>query len=273
MTRGFVAALICLLALVVPGGEGPARACVAPRPGPPPRVLFVGNSYTRFNNLARTVARISESVPGGVTLRTAAVAHPGWDLSRHWYAHEARTEIRRGRYTHVVLQGHSMSAIADPDEFAGFARLFAEQAAATGARTVLYETWARRGGSFFYRRGRGHDAQLDSSEDMQQRVSALYTDVARELAADLAPAGRAFLRAGELLPHADQLLYQRDGSHPTQAGTYLAGLVIYGTITHRDPRRVRYRPYPMTREVGESLREIAWQTLQAQPRLTAALPH
>lgn len=272
MTRGFVAALICLLALLVPGGEGPARACVAPRPGPAPRVLFVGNSYTRFNNLARTVARISESVPGGVALRTAAVAHAGWDLSRHWYAEEARDEIRRGHYTHVVLQGHSMSAIADPDEFAGFARLFAEQASQAGARTVLYETWARRGGSFFYRRGRGHEAELDSSADMQQRVSALYVDVARQLAADLAPAGRAFLLASAQLRGADQILYRRDGSHPTQAGTYLAGLVIYATITHRDPRRVTYRPYPMTRAVGETLREIAWETVQTQPRPGSTLP-
>lgn len=221
----------------------------------PLNVLFIGNSYTRSNNLPYMVRRIAEMVPNTPSFRVTAVANPGWDLGRHWYVDETRTLIANGGFTHVVLQGHSLSALQSREEFEGYARLFDTAIDGIGARTVLYETWARRGGSSSYRRA--HIAE--SPIDMQARVTECYSALARALDADLAPAGRAFLMAQSRIP--DAQLYRSDGAHPSQDGTYLAAAVLYATIAHDDPRRSSWFPYGTPRHVAAELRDVAFRAV------------
>lgn len=224
----------------------------------PISVLFIGNSYTRSNNLPYMVRRIAEMVPNAPPFRVAAVANPGWDLGRHWSVDETRALIASGGFTHVVLQGHSLSALQTREEFEDHARLFDAAIDGIGARTVLYETWARRGGSSAYRRA--HIAA--SPVDMQARVTECYSALARALDADLAPAGRAFLMAQSRIPEAQ--LYRSDGAHPSQDGTYLAAAVLYATIARDDPRRTSWFPYGTPRQVAAELRDVAFRAVTAR---------
>lgn len=257
--RGRVLAplLLASLLLVSVALVSPAAAVVhAGVRAQPIHVLFIGNSYTRSNNLPYMVQRIAETVPDTAAFRVTSVANPGWDLARHWYVEETRRRIASGRFTHVVLQGHSLTALQRREEFEGYARLFDGEIDRIGARTVLYETWARSPRSGAYRR-RQHPLHIaESPIQMQAMVSECYTQVARTLGADVAPAGRAFLLAQQRIPRPG--LFRSDGAHPSQNGTFLAAAVLYATIAHDDPRRSPWRPHRMPRQLAAELRDVAF---------------
>jgi hypothetical protein len=249
------AVVLVLLAIAL---SPPAVAQVRSAATAPLHILFIGNSYTRANDLPHTVQHISEGVGGGSGVRVTAIANPGWDLSRHWFVRETRATIAGGRFSHVVLQGHSLTALQHRDEFEGYARLFASEIERIGARTVLYETWARRPGSSAYGR-REHIA--DSPVEMQAQISECYLQLARDIGAEVAPAGRAFLLAQQRLDRPE--LFRSDGAHPSRNGTFLAGLVLYATITGQDPRRSTWRPHRVSRHTATELRDIAYHAVFA----------
>lgn len=218
------------------------------------RVLFIGNSYTRFNNLPRMVQRLSRSAPSGPVLVTNREARGGFDLRMHWRDRRVRRRIASGRYEAVVLQGHSLEPLSEPDEMAAYAHRFAQQATRSGARLVLFQTWARAPKSREYRR-----LGLGGHDEMLARVDSFYSRLGRELHAPVAPVGRAWRRAHEAFP--DLRLYRRDGTHPTLSGSYLAAAVLYGTLAGVDPRQASWEPWPLSATEGSSLRAIAAESL------------
>src|SRR5205823_4693251 len=60
-----------------------------------------------------------------------------------------------------------------------------------------------------------------------------YDTIGSELRVTVAPVGLAWGATEPRLPTLD--LYIDDGSHPAPAGSYLAALVIYSTLTGRSP--------------------------------------
>jgi hypothetical protein len=222
------------------------------------RVLWVGNSYTRFNNLPRMVERIARSVVGGPRVRGDRQVRGGYSLRLHWRRREARRLIDRGRYDAVVLQGHSMEAITHPDEMADYARRFHRRVHSTGARLVLFETWARHPESRLYTAVE----TVEDAIDMEEQVRAVYADLADELGAEVAPVGRAWQRAASTLPRLR--LYRDDGTHPDVPGTYLSACVLYGTVVGRDPRAARWAPWGLDPTEASRLRDVAAATLETR---------
>jgi hypothetical protein len=93
-------------------------------------------------------------------------------------------------------------------------RLFDAEIRAAGARTVLYMTWARK-----------------NAPESQRAITDAYESIGRELGATVVPVGvdwEKFLR-----DHERPVLHDRDGSHPTVAGTYLAACVFFATLFRR----------------------------------------
>lgn len=221
----------------------------------PVRVLLVGNSYTRYHHLHLMLRRLSLHDPGAPPLVARRETRPGCTLRRHWMGHEATARIRSGRYTHVVLQGHSLRAIDRPRELATYIRRFDSLIDRVGAQTVLYATWAREEGSGFYRE---RDA-IEGPAAMQRRIDGVYGGLARELDAEMAPVGFAWLEAMRRVPEVE--LHGHDGTHPSVAGTYLTANVLYGTLTGRDPLAADWAPYPMDAELAQELREVASSVL------------
>lgn len=230
-------------------------------------VLLVGNSYTRFNVMPVLLRRVAASVPGGPRLRVDSVAKGGYTLRMHWRKREARERIRRRGYTHVVLQGHSLSPLDRREEMRRYASRFGRLIEQRRARTVLYETWARAPEDRFYR-----EHPVGSPDAMRRQVADTYARVAADLSAEVAPVGRAFelarLRAPELP------LLRPDGSHPTIHGSYLAALVLYAAVAGGDPRAVEYRPWHVSPAQAQRMRALAHQVVrpEAARRAVAAAP-
>ena len=74
----------------------------------------------------------------------------------------------------------------------------------------------------------------DSFGAMQARlVSGYYMELGDLLDASVAPVGVAWSEAVRERPGID--LWDDDGRHPSEAGSYLAACVLYAAITGRDP--------------------------------------
>jgi hypothetical protein len=95
-------------------------------------------------------------------------------------------------------------------------RMFDQAITTAGAKTVLYMTWARR-----------------NAPDSQQAITDAYGSIGSESGALVVPVGVAwqeFLRT-----HDTPVLHDRDGSHPTVAGSYLAACVFFATMFGERP--------------------------------------
>ncbi|HSV16155.1 MAG TPA: hypothetical protein VLI90_17975 [Tepidisphaeraceae bacterium] len=199
------------------------------------RVLFIGNSFTARNDLPGLVALLADGA--GNRLEHQLLSIGGASLGTHWNKGEARAAIEHGRFDYVVLQEQSTLPIQNATRMHENVRLFDPVIRAAGSKTALYMTWARK-----------HAPQT------QAVITAAYTSIAREIAATLIPAGIAWQRA--LRPPAKIVLHDKDGSHPTLAGSFLAACVAYRALFRgRLPRDVNVDG--LTEEQIKMLQSIA----------------
>jgi len=181
------------------------------------RILFIGNSYTYVNNLPVLVAALAESAHE--SLETEMIVAPGATLKQHWEDKKAVETMRRSHWDYVVLQEQSTLGLVpqggppinNPKTFHEYARLFDAEIKLAGARTIFLLTWARQ-----------------NLPDTQPLLTNAYVSIAKELHAILTPVGIAWQNAIKKNP--SLALHQRDLSHPTPAGSYLAACVLYSTL-------------------------------------------
>ena len=158
--------------------------------------------------------------------------------------------IQQARWNTVVLQEHSMWALptrrgGHPEGFRDYATRLerAVHAANPAARVYLFQTWPRA--DLTYPPGSPYAGQpLDS---MASDLHAGYYNFLRQnpALAGIAPAGDAWLRAVQsgvaqrnpYAPEPAQInLWAADYYHPSNQGAYLNACVLFGEITHHDPR-------------------------------------
>jgi Domain of unknown function (DUF4886) len=196
------------------------------------RVLFVGNSFTFRNALAGMVRELAVYDRGGPRLFAVEYAAPGWSLENAARSGGLDHLLKDVHWDVVVLQEQSqMLSFPVPEwqrETYPFARDLQDKITRDGARTLLFMTWGYRFGD---RRNRPNDTFLG----MQERLARGYAQLASELPASVAPAGLAWAEALRERPGLD--LWDSDGRHPNEAGSYLAACVFYKALTGRNPSR------------------------------------
>ena len=179
------------------------------------RVLFVGDSFTYFNNLPRMVEAIAAATPG-TRLRCERATHSSWNLDHHWRAGDALARLRSFHPQVVVLQEEGTLPISNPARFQAAARRFATAIRAADARPLLLMTWAERTKPW---------AQAPLSDATRRIGRALHVAVV--------PAGDAW-RLWRSAPNAPDLTVA-DGIHPNLRGSYLTALVVLGALRGRLP--------------------------------------
>ncbi|TML15725.1 MAG: hypothetical protein E6G33_07440 [Actinobacteria bacterium] len=196
------------------------------------RVLFVGNSFTFRNGLARMVHDLAVYDRGGPQLFAVEYAAPGWSFEDAANDDGLTRLLQDVRWNVVVLQEQSQLLSFAREEWQRetypFARALQNEITRDGAHTLLFMTWG-------YKRGDQHNWPGDSFAGMQGRLSEGYSALAAELRASVAPAGLAWAEALRQRPGLD--LWESDGKHPNRHGSYLAACVFYGILTGRDPVR------------------------------------
>jgi hypothetical protein len=248
---GVFAALLLGLAAARAAAQDPPTPVEQPAVGKELRVLFVGNSYCSVNGLPTLLAELAQSDPRGPKIAVESVTPGGATLKQHFESTGALEKLRNGTYTHVVLQGQSLEPLANPEEFLTFAEKLAEEAVKRGSKVVFYQTWARREGSAEYRK----PWSGGTTEKMQRGLSAAYAKAAASCGARVAPVGDVWSAA--LAVEDPPKLFDADGSHPSQAGTYLAACVFYETLTERSCLELEAQRKGLAAKDAARLRKLA----------------
>jgi hypothetical protein len=215
------------------------------RPALPQNVLFIGNSFTARNDLPGLIAALAAAA--GKPFRHQLVQAGGASLRAHWNAGHATRLIESGRFDAVVLQEQSTLPVKNAARMHENVRLFDGVIRAAGAATVLYMTWARRG-----------------EPAAQTAITEAYTQIGQELGATVVPVGTAWARF--LRTHDSPILHDRDGSHPSRAGTYFAACVFHGALLWESPVGIRAAVDGVGEEDRAALQKAAWEVCRPPTR-------
>jgi hypothetical protein len=161
--------------------------------------------------------------------------------------------LKSSKWDFVVLQEQSQIPSIEQyrvESMYPAARLLIRQIKAAGATPIFFVTWAHRDG--WPKNG------LNGYESMQLQIDHGYLVIAQELSVPVAPVGYAWLMARRYNPQLD--LWQRDGSHPNEQGTYLTACVFYATLFRESPEGLTYLAH-LPKEVARGLQTIASNTV------------
>ena len=207
----------------------------------PERVLFVGNSFTYYNNSLHFHYEelVKASLPENRNhVRSMTIS--GGKLHEH---HGLSAIANSDQWDIVILQGHSLGPIDEAERFSEAVRNHSEVIRDAGAEPVLFMTWA----------------YTDRSE-MTSLLYDAYTRLGKDLGAQVVPVGLAFERVTNENPGIE--LRTSDKVHPTLAGTYLAACVFYAALQDRSPENIDYDA-GLLEEEAAYLQTVAWEVAQA----------
>jgi hypothetical protein len=178
------------------------------------RILFIGNSHTYYNDMPELVA--SRARKCGYNCEVTMIAHPGWFLEQHTKEPDVRFNIRYGHYDYVVLQEHA-HPFGPEEKFFSAVRILDGWIRESGARTVIYSTWARR-----------------EEEFNQKQMNEAHRKIADEIGAILAPVGENWWTYKRTYPNLE--MYDTDGAHASEFGSDFAAKYIWESV-YTDIRR------------------------------------
>ena len=203
-------------------------------------ILFIGNSYTQYNNMS-TGLFASIAKDAGYNVSVTAILKGGAKLESFAnpsteYGAKVEAELSEfGKYDFVILQEQSLRPALDDGRPAFYNAVsnLTERIRAAGAEPILYSTWGRKTGS----------ADLESNdmtnESMTWRLAAAYQAIGDKLNIKVAHVGIAFKDVFDNHP-ADIELYNADLSHPSYEGSYLAATMLFTTIFNVNPMYITY---------------------------------
>jgi hypothetical protein len=201
-------------------------------------ILFIGNSFTLRNDLPALLATMAAE--RGVCIEHKLISAGGASLRTHWNAGRAGQAIAAGGYDFVVLQEQSTLPVKNAQRMGENVRLFDEIIKQAGSRTVLYMTWSRQ-----------------NAPDSQQAITDAYNSIGKEVGAIVVPVGLAWQRF--TAKHDRPLLYDRDQSHPSLAGSYFAACVFLATLLKINPVGIEAGGKGLDESERKLLQNAAWK--------------
>jgi len=197
------------------------------------KVLFIGNSYTRYASVM--INNLVHSSPySDCTIEY--IAPDSYMLQQHLSNNTTISNIRNGKWDFVVLQEQSqLPTVPDrSNEFYDAVAQLSNIIKESGAQAVLYMTWGRR----------DIDSMLPeinpNYETMQSNLVEAYKKAAHDSDALIAPVGLVWRNVRKDNPQLGYELYLSDGSHPSNKGTFLIACVFYATLFDADPTQLEF---------------------------------
>jgi hypothetical protein len=215
------------------------RACL--------RILFIGNSYTSVNDLPKTFFELARS--GNHPVEVGMFAQGGWSLADHIKSPELSDVMQSSKWDYVVVQEQSQIPSMEQSRNTAMypaARTLIGRIKDTGARPIFFQTWAHQNG--------WPENGMSNFESMQYQIDRGYLLIAQELNVPVAPVGDAWFDATQLDPQLE--LWQEDGSHPSEQGTYLAACVFYAVIFRENPQGLPFLGN-LPKDIAHELQAIA----------------
>lgn len=196
------------------------------------RILFIGNSFTYFNNMPDIVKGFASATqrpvitgmhaPGGVSVG---------DISQGNMAHMNNpllfSLIRSKAWDVAVIQDNQGRFVRDSAQFPASSLVVqghlnimdSVKANNSCAKIVLFGGWAWKNGMPPYG---------NTGIESIRRILVNYRVLNDTMKETIAPIGEAWIKAVNYLPAVD--LWDPDEAHPSYAGSYLTAAAIFSTI-------------------------------------------
>ena len=224
-----------------------AAAPQVTRIDPPKHVLFIGNSFSYFNDslhghLRHMVLAADPEHEKDYVFRSSTIS--GAFLYQH--SGDLPYELQDKHWDVVVLQGQSREPMASEgkkaERFRQVARGFDGLIKASGAKTAFFMTWA-----------------YQDKPAMTAPLAEGYESIGNELGDLVVPVGLAFQRSLKERP--SLVLHFKDHMHPSLAGTYLAACTFYAALYGKSPVGNPYTA-DLDPDTARFLQGVAWETVR-----------
>lgn len=245
--------ILAAITLAAGCGPDPIPAPVSPNSRSDPEqvraadmsILFVGNSHTTFHDVPHLVADLVRTRRPGKKVITHVIPTSHLDVAAKDPG--CREEIETRPWTFVVLQAQRISVSGKFDYSRAEGIDLARLARARGASVLFYSEWGLK------------DVAGDAASNEK-----IYTEMANEAGAQVAPVGRAWDLA--LADRPELPLHAADGNHQSALGAFLTACVLAGKLIDEDPAPFATYPYPAAAEADRRfLAAAAAQALAAKP--------
>ena len=223
-------------------------------------VLFIGNSYTYYNNLPDLVNEIALSF--GDTLVHESSTPGGSNFNAHSTNTQTLNKINQQEWDYVVLQAQSQELSFSPFQVASdsypYAEILVDSIFANSSCTepLFFMTWGRKYGDQsncqFY-------PPVCTYLGMQQRLRENYLDMSFLHNASCSPVGMAWKKSIEI--DSTLNLYSSDNSHPSIYGSYLAACTFYSSIFKKSAVGSTYWPNAIDSASAYILQQIGSSTV------------
>ena len=211
-----------------------------------PSVVFLGNSYTQYNNLpSLTSSLLQENVAGWDEIAYQTLTAGGLALDDH----AARVSRSDSEWSSIFQQTNDIYILQDQSQTPAFGEGVSyfdnslaglieiqEVIEQQEAMTVLFLTWGRRDGD------NQNPDWFPDYETMQEALNDGYLKYAERASnrsqVYIAPIGPIF---GAIKLQDEALfrdLYSQDGSHPSELGSTTTALGLVASLTGRSPAEI-----------------------------------
>lgn len=195
------------------------------------RVLFLGNSYTSYNNLPQMVKDFSTGA--GKNLIIDSNMPGGMLISGHLSDPISQQKIMQGNWDYIVIQEQSQVPTIDyyryNDMYPSLTDLkqIIEQYNPC-AKIITYMTWGRRfGGQQCDPPATYCSPAFVDFNHMQDTLTSAYLEISYQLKIQCAPVGVIWQN---ILNDTTLVLHAADNSHPNLEGSYAAACALFSSI-------------------------------------------
>lgn len=225
----------------------------------PTQVLFIGNSYTHYNNMPELFQKIAES--RGENVIAEMDARSGHSFQMHSRRPELFEHIKARKWDYVVMQGFSREFSFSKDYMdtasVPYFEMILDSIYANNpcTKVLLYMTWG-------YRTGFAEREDIDSYEKMRTAVKSGYQYIANRYKLAIVPVGDVYEKIrttgdGSLF----HCLYQQDDQHPTITGSYAIANTFYSAIFRNTPLGGYHKG--ITKEDAEFIQRTSYDYVSA----------
>jgi len=202
-------------------------------------VLFLGNSYTYYNNLPLLVQQAANSVGDTFTYDTNTPG--GYRLKGHATNPTSIVKIQAGNWDYIVLQDQSQHPSFPDAHVATEVYPYATQLSNLikqhnpCATTTFFMTWGRENGDAG---NCGGWTPVCTYEGMDDLLRQRYQIMANDNNGIASPVGAVWRYLRTNHPTID--LYSGDGSHPSLTGSYAGAITFYCSLFRKDPTQITF---------------------------------
>ncbi|XOV68960.1 MAG: DUF4886 domain-containing protein [Fluviicola sp.] len=213
--------------------------------------LFIGNSFTYFNEMPKMFDAIATNAGKNVYVKSDTKG--GADFAEHSQRPSVYKSIKSHKWDNVILQGYSREFIhasshVDTATIPYLNQILDSIYANNPCTNVyFYMTWG-------YEKGYGDYEYTKDFEGMADTIHGGYMRIGDYYQLPVVPVGKVWKN---VKTNSRANLYNRDKFHPSKKGSYLAAATFFSAFY--DEENQNYRPRGISKKMAEYISQQAYE--------------